>query len=175
MSEVLAHYMRQSEQLEAMLVLAADDQVAAGLLIQRMPMQGVANLGGSQDELVGQGADEEYNRIATLAASLTREELLALDVDTVLRRLFWQENLARFAPQQGALGPRFACTCSRERVGRMLETLGREEAESILAEQGQIEVGCEYCGQQYRFDAVDAAQIFAAPCVFQPPPPKGAQ
>lgn len=175
MSEVLAHYMRQSEQLEAMLVLAADDQVAAGLLIQRMPMQGVANLGGSQDELVGQGADEEYNRIATLAASLTREELLALDVDTVLRRLFWQENLARFAPQQGALGPRFACTCSRERVGRMLETLGREEAESILAEQGQIEVGCEYCGQQYRFDAVDAAQIFAAPSVFQPPPPKGAQ
>lgn len=172
MSEVLAHYMRQSEQLEATLVLAADDQVAAGLLIQRMPMQGVANLGGSQGESAGHGADEEYNRIATLAASLTREELLALDVDTVLRRLFWQENLARFAP---ALGPRFACTCSRERVGRMLETLGREEAESILAEQGQIEVGCEYCGQQYRFDAVDAAQIFAAPSIFQPPPPMGAQ
>ena len=57
----------------------------------------------------------------------------------------------------------------------MLETLGREEAESILAEQGQIEVGCEYCGQQYRFDAVDAAQIFAAPSIFQPPPPMGAQ
>lgn len=175
LSEVLAHYMRQSEQLEATLVLAANDQVAAGLLIQRMPMQGVANLGGSQGESAGHGADEEYNRIATLAASLTREELLALDVDTVLRRLFWEENLARFAPQQGALGPHFACSCSRERVGRMLETLGREEAESILAEQGQIEVGCEYCGQQYRFDAVDAAQIFAAPSIFQPPPPMGAQ
>jgi len=171
MSEVLAHYMRQSEQLEATLVLAANDQVAAGLLVQRMPVQGEANLAGSAGESVPHGADEEYNRIATLAASLTREELLTLDVDTVLRRLFWEESLARFAPQQGEQGPRFACSCSRERVGRMLETLGRAEAESILAEQGQIEVGCEYCGQQYRFDAVDAARIFAAPSVFQPPAP----
>ena len=175
MSEVLAHYMRQSEQLEATLVLAADDQVAAGLLIQRMPMQGEGNLGGTLGESAAHGADEEYNRIATQAASLTRKELLTLDVDTVLRRLFWEENIARFAPQQGASGPRFACSCSRERVGRMLETLGRAEAESILAEQGQIEVGCEYCGQQYRFDAVDAAQIFAAAPVHQPPVPPGVQ
>lgn len=175
MSEVLAHYMRQSEQLEATLVLAADDQVAAGLLIQRMPMQGEANLGGSMGESAAHGADEEYNRIATLAASLTREELLALDAETVLRRLFWQENIARFSPQQGETGPRFACSCSRERVGRMLETLGRAEAESILAEQGQIEVGCEYCGQQYRFDAVDAAQIFVGGPVHQPPVPPGVQ
>lgn len=171
LNEVLAHYMRQSEQLEAVLVLAADDQVAAGLLIQRMPMQGEANLGGRLGESAAHGADEEYNRIATLAASLTRAELLTLDVDTVLRRLFWEESLARFVPQQGALGPRFACPCSRERVGRMLESLGREEAEGILAEQGEIEVACEYCGQQYRFDAVDAARIFAAPSIFQPPAP----
>ncbi len=171
MSEVLAQYMRQSEQLEATLVLASNDQVAAGLLVQRMPVQGEANLAGAAGESLAHGADEEYNRIATLAASLTREELLTLDVDTVLRRLFWEESLARFEPQQGALGPRFACSCSRERVGRMLETLGRAEAESILAEQGQIEVGCEYCGQQYRFDAVDAAQIFAAAPVLQPPVP----
>ncbi|MGP1630720.1 MAG: Hsp33 family molecular chaperone HslO, partial [Giesbergeria sp.] len=172
-SDVLAHYMRQSEQLEATLVLAADDQVAAGLLLQRMPVQGEGNLGGADP--AAQGSDEEYHRIATLAASLTREELLGLDVDTVLRRLFWQESVVRFAPQQGAQGPRFACSCSRERVGRMLETLGREEAESILAEQGQIEVGCEYCGQQYRFDAVDAARIFAAPAVHQPPVPPSIQ
>ena len=174
LSDVLAHYMRQSEQLDAVLVLAADDQVAAGLLIQRIPVQGEGNLAGSkavsQEEL-----DEEYNRIATLAASLTQEELLSLDVDTVLRRLFWEENVVRFEPRQGDAGPRFACSCSRQRVSRMLETLGREEADSILAEQGQIEVGCEYCGQQYRFDAVDAAQIFAAPLVLQPPAPDGVQ
>jgi len=174
LSQVLEHYMLQSQQLDTRLVLAANDDIAAGLLIQRLPVEGEGNLAGARNEdLIG--LSEDFNRIAHLAATLTAEELLALDADTVLRRLFWEENLARFAPQQGALGPHFACSCSRERVGRMLETLGREEAESILAEQGQIEVGCEYCGQQYRFDAVDAAQIFAAPSIFQPPPPMGAQ
>ena len=164
LSDVLQHYMLQSEQLDTILVLAADDRVAAGLLIQRMPVKGEGNLAGeslthreNEDQI---GRNEDYNRIAHLAASLTREELLTLDVDTILRRLFWEEKLLRFAPQQGAEGPRFACTCSRERVSAMLRNLGAEEAESILAEREDIEVGCEFCGQQYRFDAVDAAQIF---------------
>lgn len=167
LSDVLQHYMLQSEQLDATLVLAANDQVAAGLLIQRMPVKGEANLAGAT-ESAEQGNDrlghnEDYNRIAHLAASLTREELLTLDVDTILRRLFWEEKLLRFAPQQGVDGPRFACTCSRERVGAMLRNLGVDEVEGILSERGDIEVGCEYCGLQYRFDAVDAAQLFTAP------------
>jgi molecular chaperone Hsp33 len=57
----------------------------------------------------------------------------------------------------------------------MLHSLGREEAESILAEQGQIEVACEYCGQRYHFDPVDTAQIFAAPTIAQPPAPSAVQ
>jgi molecular chaperone Hsp33 len=63
----------------------------------------------------------------------------------------------------GEQGPKFACTCSQERVSSMLRSLGREEVESILAEQGQVEVGCEFCGAQYRFDPVDAAQVFLQP------------
>ncbi|HQQ69551.1 MAG TPA: Hsp33 family molecular chaperone HslO, partial [Alicycliphilus sp.] len=104
LSDVLQHYMLQSEQLDTTLVLAANDQVAAGLLIQRMPLKGEANLAGAagsaDEDQIGQ--NEDYNRIATLAASLTREELLSLDVDTILRRLFWEEKLLRFVPQQGA-------------------------------------------------------------------------
>jgi molecular chaperone Hsp33 len=65
----------------------------------------------------------------------------------------------RFEPQT----PHFACTCSRERVTNMIRGLGQEEADSILAERGEIDVGCDFCGQQYRFDAVDAAQIFTSP------------
>jgi molecular chaperone Hsp33 len=163
LSDVLEHYMLQSEQLDTKLVLAADDHVAAGLLIQRLPVEGEGNIGKQSgvdphfaDEI---GRNEDYNRIATLAASITREELLGLDVDTVLRRLFWEEKLLRFPAQ----APRFACTCSRDRVARMLRGLGRDEADSIIAEIGEIEVGCDFCGQQYRFDAVDAAQLFAAP------------
>ncbi len=162
LSEVLQHYMLQSEQLDTTLVLAADGKVAAGLLIQRLPVQGEKNLEGSmvskanEDEI---GLNEHYNRIATLASTLTRDELLELDAETLLRRLFWEEQLLRFPPQT----PRFACTCSRERVAGMIRGLGREEADSIIAEQGQIEVGCDFCAQQYRFDAVDAAQLFTSP------------
>ena len=171
LSEVIEHYMLQSEQLDTRLVLAANDKVAAGLLIQRLPMQGEANLSGGgairrdEDEI---GKNEDYNRIAILASSLKREELLELDVDTVLRRLFWEEDLRRFEPLAGAQGPRFACSCSRERVSSMLNSLGREEVESILAEQGQVEVGCDFCGAQYRFDPVDAAQVFVQ-AAKQPP------
>jgi len=162
LSDVLQHYMRQSEQLETTLVLAADDQVAAGLLIQRLPLEGAGNLAGqpaqSPEEL-----NEHYHRIAILAASLKREELLTLDVETILRRLFWEEKLQRFEPLQGETAPRFFCSCSRERVGRMIQGLGDSEAHDILSEQGSISVDCEFCGAQYRFDAVDVAQIFKTP------------
>jgi molecular chaperone Hsp33 len=173
LGDVLEHYMLQSEQLDTKLILAADHKVAAGLLIQRLPMAGESNLAGSmvsrenEDEI---GRNEDYNRIAILAASLKREELLELDVDTVLRRLFWEEKLLRFPSQQ----PAFACTCSRERVAHMIRGLGRDEAEGIVAEQGEIEVSCDFCGQQYRFDAVDAAQLFAPPGD-QPPVSSGVQ
>ncbi len=170
LSDVIEHYMLQSEQLDTRLVLAANEHMAAGLLIQRLPLQGAGNLAGvsqqrDEDQI---GQNEDYNRIAILAASLKREELLSLDADTILRRLFWEEDVRRFEPLTGDQGPRFFCTCSRERVGNMLRSLGRDEVESILAEQGQVEVGCEFCGAQYRFDPVDAAQVFLQ-AALQPP------
>jgi molecular chaperone Hsp33 len=167
LSQVLEHYMLQSEQLDTRLVLAADDRIAAGLLIQRLPVEGAGNLGGrrNEDEI---GLNESFNRIAHLAATLKREELLTLDADTILRRLFWEEQLRRFEPMAGALGPRFECRCSRDRVGSMLRGLGRDEIESILAEQGRVEIGCDFCGLKYHFDPVDAAGLFM-PAGSQPP------
>jgi molecular chaperone Hsp33 len=162
-SEVLEHYMLQSEQLDTVLVLAADDQVAAGLLIQRLPIEGEGNLAGRADSVEREaalGQSEDFSRIAILSKSLKREELLTLDAETILHRLYWEEPLARFEPFIGETGPRFACRCSRERVGNMIRSLGTEEVESILAEQGQIDVGCDFCGAEYRFDPVDAAALF---------------
>jgi len=165
LSQVLEHYMLQSEQLDTRLVLAANDEVATGLLIQRLPIQGENNLSGinvANEDMIGQS--EGFNRIAHLAATLTREELLTLDADTILRRLFWEEQVLRFEP----LAPGFACSCSRTRVRAMLGGLGREEADSILAERGDIEIGCDFCGQQYHFDAVDVGELFT-PGRDQPP------
>jgi molecular chaperone Hsp33 len=163
LSQVLEHYMLQSEQLDTRLVLAADDQMAAGLLIQRMPADGPSRVSGerNEDQI---GRNEDFNRIAHLAATLTRAELLTLEADTLLHRLFWEERLLRYEPRR----PRFACSCARERVAGMLRGLGREEVDSIVAERGEVEVGCEFCGRQYRFDAIDAARLFI-PGADQPP------
>jgi molecular chaperone Hsp33 len=169
LAEVLEHYMRQSEQLDTRLVLAAGDDCAAGLLIQRLPVEGQGNLEQRQrDDAVG--VDEAFNRIAHLTATLTREELLTLDADTLLRRLYWEEDMRRFAP----LHPNFACRCSRERVRGMLRELGAAEVEGIVAERGEVEIGCEFCGLQYRFDAVDVGEMFT-PGRDQPPAPSSLQ
>jgi molecular chaperone Hsp33 len=155
--------MLQSEQLDTRLMLAATDECAAGLLIQRLPVDGQGNLQRQhrEDEI---GINEGFNRIAHLTSTLTREELLGLPADTLLRRLYWEEDVRRFAPMR----PRFACRCSRERVRGMLRGLGAPEVDDIVAERGEVEVGCEFCGLQYRFDAVDVGELFT-PERDQPP------
>ena len=153
-SAVIQNYMRTSEQLDSTLVLAANGDVAAGLLIQRLPVEGAGNLGESARD------DEAYQRIALLARSLKTEELLTLDAETILHRLFWEEPILRFEPLLGADAHHFGCTCSRERVGQMIVNLGQEEAESIIQERETIEVGCDFCGAHYHFDAIDVTQLF---------------
>lgn len=170
-NEVLEHYMLQSEQLDTRLILAANDELAAGLLIQRLPVQGEGNLGGARNE-DDIGLSEAYNRIAHLAATLTREELLTLDADTILHRLFWEETLRRFEPLAGADGPRFECSCSRERVAGMLKSLGRDEIDGIVVEQGRVEIACDFCGTKYHFDVVDVGELFTEK-LKQPPSPGG--
>jgi molecular chaperone Hsp33 len=147
MADVLQTYMRQSEQLDTRLWLAADDRACAGLLLQALPGEG--GTAAVRD-------DDMWSRAVTLAQTITGEELLRLAPDAVLHRLFWQESLEHYP----ALTPHFACTCSRERIGRMLVSLGRDEVDSILDEQGSVTVTCDFCNRQYTFDAVDAAQLF---------------
>lgn len=144
-AEVLAHYMQSSEQLDTRIYLAAGAERVAGLLLQRMPDQ--------------QGMDTDaWNRAAILADTLKPEELLQIPANDLLMRLFHEETLRRFEQEPLA----FACSCSREKVGDMLLSLGKAEVDDILAERGEIEIDCEFCGRQYRFDAVEAAQLFTA-------------
>lgn len=142
----LEHYFAQSEQLDTRLWLAADRQQAAGMLLQKLP--------DSQLE----DADA-WNRAVHLGSTLTRFELLSLPVRDILRRLYHEEDIRLFARQPVS----FRCSCSRERVEAVLQMLGREEIESILAERGNVEVDCEFCGAHYEFDRIDAAQLFTAP------------
>jgi len=147
-AEALQAYLLQSEQIESRLWLAADGRAASGMLLQRVahPSSG----GGEEDE-------DAWRRTTTLSDTVSAAELLATAAEDVVHRLFWQEPLERYAP----MTPRFACSCSRGRTGRMLVTLGRAEVDSILTEQGSVHVTCEFCNAQYSFDAVDVGQLFA--------------
>lgn len=147
-AEVLENYLRQSEQTESRLWLAADESAAAGVLLQKLPQEG----GAAKPDV------DAWQRAGALTATLTREELLTLEAEALARRLYWEERLQHFPPA----APRFECNCSRERSGRMLLALGREEAESILAERGDVEITCDFCNARYAFDAVDVGHLFAS-------------
>lgn len=143
-AETLAHYMQSSEQLDTRIYLASSNERIAGMLLQRMPDQ------KSSDA-------DAWNRATLLADTIKSEELLSLPPGDVLMRLFHEETLRQF--DQEPLS--FACTCSRDKVGDMLKMLGRDEVDHIIAELGNVEINCEFCDKQYRFDAVDIAQLFS--------------
>lgn len=146
---VIENYMLRSEQLDTRLWLAADENVARGLLLQKLPDDGGTIAPGTDTDV--------WNRTVTLASTLDTPELLSTDSMTLLQRLFWEETVRVFDPRH----PSFHCGCTREKVGNMLKMLGREEIDAALADLGTLEIQCDFCGQEYGFDAVDCMQLFA--------------
>ena len=147
-AQVLEGYMRSSEQLDTRLWLTADARCSAGLLLQRLP--------GHGGKITATVQEETWQRAVILAETLKTQELLDLPSDEVVQRLFWEETLLAFEPQN----VRWHCPCTRERVGNMLRMLGAAEIESILSESDEVEVSCNFCGKPYHFDAVDCASLF---------------
>ena len=142
LAEAFEDYFGQSEQLPKRLLLAADGDRACGLMLQKLP----------GDE----GDDDGWSRAGALFDTLGEAELLATPVPVLLHRLFHEE-----APQiLTERAVRFGCSCSRERVESMLQSLGEEEATAALAD-GVAEVRCEFCGQEYRFSAPQIAELFS--------------
>lgn len=142
-ADMLMHYMRHSEQIDTVLSVSADTTRAAGLLLQRLP----------------EAADDDtdrWDRVRMLAGTVQPSELLGLAPVDVVRRLFHEEDIRLFDPRPLA----FRCSCSKARVESMLRMVGLEEVESVLAERGHVEVTCDFCNRVYRFDPVDAAQLF---------------
>lgn len=147
----LERYFEVSEQLPSIIVLAADAGQAAGLLLQKLPAP------GAQGEAAAVATQDLWEEATALLATLGAEELLATEPEALLHRLFNAHDLRLFEPEAVTFG----CRCDRDRVAGLLRGLGREEVESIVAEQGSVTVTCEFCQKPYEFDAVDAAQLFA--------------
>ncbi|OEY65846.1 Hsp33 family molecular chaperone HslO [Marinobacter sp. X15-166B] len=140
----LQDYFTRSEQIDTALLLFADENTCAGLLLQRMP--GVVD-----------PDNDIWQRVNHLAATVTAEEMLNLDSETLLNRLFHEEEVRIFDAEP----VRFHCSCSRERTLAALESIGAEECYAILAEQEVIDMDCQFCHAQYRFVRNDIDQLFS--------------
>jgi len=145
LAQCLEGYFQQSEQLPTRLWLASGNGRAAGLMLQRLPDQ-VASRDGNR---------HQWEHLEALAGTLKMEELLDLPAETVLHRLF-HETPPRLPEPQPL---RFGCTCSRERTENALLSLGADELKTLLDEDGEATLTCDFCLSQQHFDAVDLAEL----------------
>ena len=141
----LEDYFMRSEQLPTRLFIRTSDQGAAGILLQVLPAQ--------------EPSMDDFEHLATLTETVKSEELIDLPATDVLWRLYHQEEATVFEPSPVC----FRGTCSVERCGEVLKTLPEAEVDEILAEDGKIDMHCDYCGSHYVYDAVDIAAIRKAP------------
>ncbi len=134
---MIQRYFSTSEQLDTHLFLRGTDHVIGGLLLQRLP-----------GELLDQ---DDFNRVCQLAATVTDEELVGLDTQTLIYRLYSEDDVRLFEPE--AL--HFECNCSKERSYNMLRQLGKNDIDTLFKEQGKLEVSCEFCGEKYLFNPTE--------------------
>jgi molecular chaperone Hsp33 len=152
LAESLQVYFENSEQLPTRLWLHADALGVSGMLLQKLP---VADAPGAHAVEVA-AVEDAWRRVQLIGETLTPEELRTLADADILHRLFNEDDVRLFEPAPVY----FRCRCSRERVSRMLQSLGDAETRSVLAERGEVEVRCDFCNRAYVFDAVDVVQLF---------------
>lgn len=139
LADCLEHYFRQSEQLNTLIRLYADDERAGGLLLQQLPPQRMTE----KSERANQ-----WQHLSILANTVTNKEMKALDHVDMIKRLFTQEVIEIYEPAR----PAFRCSCNARRLANSLVTLGREELNSLFEESPVVELTCEFCQTVYRFD-----------------------
>lgn len=146
LADCLQDYFLRSEQLPSRFVLQADGEQAVGMSLHAMPNQ--------DDEMVVTLKDD-WNRLTLLTETVEDKEMLLVDSQTMLNRLFHEENCRLYEKR----GVRFYCDCSRERSAVAIKSLGKEEVLSLMEEQEIIAIDCHFCFQRYEFDHDDLADL----------------
>ena len=139
----LEDYFEQSEQLGSRFWLACDGQNAAGFMLQQMPSE------QSDDP-------DAWDRLTHLASTIKEEELINLNNDVLLHRLYHEEQVRTYPASELS----FFCTCSKDRIGNALHQLGKDELTQIIEEQGKISINCDFCKQAYSFDKEQVNELF---------------
>lgn len=158
------NYIRQSEQLDAVVLLAAGPVAglprgpawrAGGMMIQRLPDKGRSLLSGEARD----GEDEDdWVRAVALMSSTREDELLdeALHPHELLYRLFHEDGVRVFEPHPLAM----FCRCTENRVIGMLRSFPRAEIEQMTVDD-KVVVTCEFCGLDYNFDPTALDDVYA--------------
>jgi molecular chaperone Hsp33 len=150
LAESLEAYFASSEQLPTRVLLTADEEHGAGMLVQKLP--------GTEDSMLESSAVEEAWRGAQrgIARLGTQKALRRQRIEELLAQGFPGHDLRLFR----GTPVRFECRCSEGRVAGLLRALGPEEVHEVLREQGAVTVTCEFCHRAYRFDSVDVEALF---------------
>ena len=147
LSECIESYFEQSEQLKTRLWFATDttegSAKACGLFLQVLPVD-------------KQKSIEDFAHLEALSNTIKDEELLHLDANTVLTRLYHEDNPRVFEPQ----AIKFKCGCSRDKTITALVNIGQEELLKDVAEKGSVNINCHYCLKEYVFNEQDVKSIF---------------
>lgn len=139
LAECLEHYFAQSEQLSTLIRLYANRQAAGGFLLQQLPVQRIADR---------KTREAQWQHLSILAATITEEEMQALDHVDTIKRLFVEEAIEVYEPHEVV----FSCSCNEKRLANALVSLGTDELEELFSETPELELTCEFCLQNYRFD-----------------------
>ena len=144
MSENLMAYFAQSEQIATRVWLAVNDDMAAGMLLQLMPGQDTVQ------------REQFWEYAVQLGQTVSEHELLALDNETLLYRLYNETEIRIFESRS----TRFQCRCNQEKMKQVITILGEREAKDLIKEQGVITINCDFCNQKYTFDPIDVTMLF---------------
>ena len=144
LAECLAHYFDVSEQIPTKIWLFSDDekQQVAGSLIQLLPGSDEADGGDKEKQ------QSDFDHLCQLTHTIKAEEIFSLDAQTLLYRLYHQEQVRLFDPQPVS----FVCGCSSEKCLSAMAQIEPSEIKSVIEEQGNVSMTCEYCLTTYAFD-----------------------
>ena len=143
LDECLESYFARSEQLETRLVLRSEGERVAGLLLQVLPGHGEER------------AADAFVAAAACAATVSAEELTQLPAEDLLPKLFAGQSIRLFSARPVS----HDCRCTPERLAGVVRMLGDEEVKNLLAEQGHVELKCEFCNRSFRYDDLQVAAI----------------
>src|SRR3990167_7900861 len=147
MADNLSHYFAQSDQIQTRIWFATNQHQAAGMLLQLMPDTNILT------------REECWNYAINIGETITNHELLTLDNQTILHRLYHETELQLYPARHIS----FRCQCNIDKMKQVLTVLGKKDLQQLLKEKNEVSINCDFCNQRYLFNPIDVERMFKTP------------